>query len=1099
MKTIWQNAPEFIEILSRIQRETRTIAVAGPDGAAAASFVSALGSEVIRPMVVVVADMAAAVEWSRDLRFFGAESGKALLMEHCNEAEPVSRAESSGSVVVFPEPAVGFGDDSRALTVFDSHMSSSLQAIMIQEHPIAVIPAKFLAVRCNRKFEFTRDTQLLQAGDEIDLSHLVRRLSDIGYQRVPRVESVTEFSFRGGILDVFIPAYTLPVRFEFFGDEIVSIREFDPLTQRSISKVQAARIIPADNRKRSMEDKPFIEMIEDWFGAEFTTIWVHPEQIIEKLIEADDGVFANVSVDQLPGHTRIMWDAIETPGISCDPCIQVDMSPSDSFNGDLRLFLVKLEQWIKAGHQIRIVYHRESVRKLVEERIVDAELDARMQVRTHNHAGLEFVQGHISRGFKLNRQGWVFLSETDVVGTKKQQTWRRVDRDEPGLSFQDLKSGDLVVHVDHGIGQYQGLHRLAIEGRSRDFLLIVYSDGQKLYVPVDRLNLIQRYVAAKGVKPVLDHLGTPTFKKRKARVREEVLKLAAELLKLFSTRQTIEGFAFPPDDTYQREFEMGFEYEETPDQIQAIAEIKTGMETPHPMDRLVCGDVGFGKTEVAMRAAFKAAIHGKQVAVLVPTTILAQQHFKTFANRFRSFPIQVAMLSRFLRPQDIDVVKRGIKDGTIDIVVGTHALLADSVEFKDLGLLIIDEEHRFGVKHKEKLKQLREKIDVLTLTATPIPRTLNMSMLGLRDISLINTPPEARLPIITRVQKFDQGLIRNAILDEIARGGQVFFVHNHVQSIHALADLLRNLVPEARFEIGHGQMAESQLEKIMLRFLEREFDVLIATTIIESGLDIPSVNTIIINRADRLGLAQLYQLRGRVGRDRYQAYAFLLVPVSAKMTTQARERLTAIKQAVELGSGFKLAMRDLEIRGAGDILGPNQHGQISAVGFEMYCQLMRDAIRELKGEPPEQLPDCEIKLPIDLSIPDNYIPEPAHRVGAYRRLATFNDSGSIDAYLIELTDQYGPTPSEVLLLAEFMKLRMDSRRLHIESIDMDRKSVRLGFRETTPVSPERLTGLLMKSPDLYSFEPPKTLRLIHSGQQDPMLIKTIRATLHALA
>ncbi len=1098
MKTIWRNTPEFKLLISRLEGDCRTTAVTGPDGSAAASFLSAFAEAIRRPLVIVVPEVATAVDLARDIRFFRADAGKALLIGRSDESEPVLREEAAGSVVVFPEPVRDEDDTEQAKSVFMAHMSSSLQAVMAQDLPIAVIPARFLAVRCHRKLDFSRDTRLLQAGDTIALNDLIRTLADIGYQRASRVENAAEFSFRGGILDVFIPAYTLPVRLEFFGDEIVSIREFDPLTQRSISKVQAARIIPAGKRETSLESGVFMSILDDWFGTRFVSVWLHPEQIQDILHAADPDRFETFPIDRFPGDRRIVWDSIAVPVSGDDTPIELEVSQADTFNGDLKLFLTKLENWLMKGSQVRIVYHRESIRRLIEERIVEAEVDGRFLPTGVSRAGLDFVQGHLSRGFRLPSAGWVFLSETDVVGVKKQQAWRRVERDEPGLSFQDLKSGDLVVHVDHGIGQYQGLQRIAVEGRSRDFLLIVYSEGQKLYVPVDRLNLIQRYVAAKGVHPVLDHLGTHTFRKRKAKVREEVLKLAAELLKLFSVRQTIEGFAFPADDTYQREFEMGFEYEETPDQLQAISEIKTGMEKPNPMDRLVCGDVGFGKTEVAMRAAFKAAINGKQVAVLVPTTILAQQHFKTFVNRFRNFPVQIAMLSRFLRPQDARVVRQKIGEGVIDIVVGTHALLAESVEFRNLGLLIIDEEHRFGVKHKEKLKLLREKIDVLTLTATPIPRTLNMSMLGLRDISIINTPPEARLPIITRVQKFDQGLIRKAILDEIERGGQVFFVHNHVQSIHALADLLRKLVPEARFEIGHGQMPEAQLEKIMLRFLEREFDVLIATTIIESGLDIPSVNTIIINRADRLGLAQLYQLRGRVGRDRYQAYAFLLVPVSAKMTSQARERLNAIREAVELGSGFKLAMRDLEIRGAGDILGPNQHGQISAVGFEMYCQLMRDAIHELKGDPPEELPECDIKLPVETSIPDQYISEPAHRVAVYRKLAVLDDPDGIDAYLNELSDRYGPVPPEMLALADFMKLRAECRRLHIESIDMDRSAVRMLFRESTPASPERLTGLLLKSPGRYAFDPPRTLRLLLTNRNDPMLIQTIRNTLHAL-
>ncbi len=761
--------------------------------------------------------------------------------------------------------------------------------------------------------------------------------------------------------------------------------------------------------------------------------------------------------------------------------------------------------WRRKQFKVRIVYRRESVRQVVERRVAQAELDHTTVIHHDQpvssdtgtgETGPVFMPGRLSRGFRLLNQGWVFLSEQDVIGKKKRQVWRKAERVE-GLSFRDLKPDDFVVHIDHGIGRYQGLQQLTVNGRIRDFLLLSYAENQKLYLPVDRLNLIQRYTGVKGASPPLDRLGGTTFNKRKKRVKESVLKLAAELLKLFSRREVIQGYPFPVDDAWQREFELGFEYEETPDQLRAISEIKQDMERARPMDRIVCGDVGYGKTEVAMRAAFKAAVNGKQVAILVPTTILAQQHFHSFIKRFSAFPLQVAMLSRFLKPRDKTAVRKGLESGSVDVVVGTHGLLADTLKYKDLGLVIIDEEHRFGVKHKERLKQFRARVDVLTMTATPIPRTLNLAMLGLREISMINTPPEARLPIMTKVARFDRSLIRDAILKEMNRGGQIYFVHNRVQSIYALSVMLKTLVPEARFEIAHGQMSESNLEKIMLRFMEQEFDVLISTTIIESGLDIPTVNTIVINRADRLGLAQLYQLRGRVGRDRLQAYAYLLVPASKAMTPTARDRLAAIREAEELGFGFKLATRDMEIRGAGDILGPSQHGQITAVGFEMYCRLIREAVQELKGEQVDDLPDCEIKIPGELVIPDKFIPEPSHRLDIYRRFSSVLEDEDVDGVLAELKDQYGDVPQEIQTLAEMARLRLLARSAHLEVIEFQKGTIKVVFRDSTPIKPEKIMGLLMSQPQRFSFNPPNTLK-IKQNEIDSIIPDTQKILRHLL-
>ncbi|HPQ41451.1 MAG TPA: CarD family transcriptional regulator, partial [bacterium] len=877
-------------------RET-SLSIHGPVHAAAASLVAELSGHLEKPLLVVTKDGAQAAQWVRDLKFFLAEAGHEMLAEQPDSDEPAVRAEAAGRVILFPElhhrPEAA--DDNAA--VFKAHLNASLHSLKRYDQPIGVAPASFLAVRMEDPTRYDQTSIVLKSRSEIRVHDLMSHLTDTGYTRVMRVENPGDFAYRGGILDVYIPLYSLPVRIEFFGDEIVSIREFDALTQRSISRIGTVRIATALDPDEQKGNEPFLRMLDRWFGSDLIVLWLDPDDAIETLNRMVPEYTGALTRRDLPGSPGLFWDVVEETDSDNTLRFSIPARSVPEYSGNYREMVRDIRDWMDRGFTIRIVYHRESVRNVVLERMTMADLDSgdpdlwkerkRLQEPVNENAAPLFVAGLLSRGFVLPDSGTVFLTERDVVGRKRRQPWRRTDDLEEGLSFQDLRPGDLVVHVDHGIGRYDGLQRLQINNKERDFLLLRYAEDQKLYLPVDRLHLIQRYQAVSGAHPRLDKMGGAAFGARKKKVKESVLKLAAELLRLFSKREVVHGFAYPSDDSWQREFELGFEYEETPDQWKAIQAVKSDMETSRPMDRIVCGDVGYGKTEVAMRAAFKAAVAGRQVAVLVPTTILAQQHFLSFQKRFSRFPVKVAMLSRFLNPRDKKEVLGQLARGNVDIIIGTHALLSDSVAFSDLGLLIIDEEHRFGVRHKEKLKQLRAKIDVLTLTATPIPRTLNMSLLGLREISLINTPPEARLPIKTRITKFSRELIRQTILDEVDRNGQVFFVHNRVQSIYAMAELLRTLVPEVRFAVAHGQMSEHKLEKIMLQFLEKDFDVLICTTIIESGLDIPSVNTIIINRADKLGLAQLYQLRGRVGRDRYQAYALLLVPATRVITEKA--------------------------------------------------------------------------------------------------------------------------------------------------------------------------------------------------------------------
>jgi transcription-repair coupling factor (superfamily II helicase) len=617
-----------------------------------------------------------------------------------------------------------------------------------------------------------------------------------------------------------------------------------------------------------------------------------------------------------------------------------------------------------------------------------------------------------------------------------------------------------VVHLDHGIGRFDGFRRVEVEGRELEMLVLSYRDGDTLLVPVERADLIQKYASGEGeTGSRLDRLGGSTWQRRKARVKKEVREMAAELLRLAAVRQAVRGFRFSPDSPWQREFEDAFEHELTPDQERSIAEIKADMESERPMDRLLCGDVGYGKTEVAIRAAFKAVLEGKQVAVLAPTTILVGQHLETFERRFAGFPVEVRMLSRFVAAKGAKQVLEELAEGRADIVVGTHRLLAPDVRFRDLGLVILDEEQRFGVAQKERLKRLRTEIDVLAMSATPIPRTLNMAMSGLRDISLIETPPRDRQAVETTVREFSEEVVREAVLNEIERGGQVYFVHNRVRSIAAMAAWLRGVVPEARLVVGHGQMTERQLEKAMRTFLDGEADVLLATAIIENGLDIANANTLLVSRADRFGLAQLYQLRGRVGRSDRLAYATFLVPPGQALSTTARARLAAIQEFCELGAGFRIAARDLEIRGAGNILGAEQHGFIEAVGFETYCQLLEEAVAELEGRPSLGRREVELRLGLDLQLPDAYIDEPALRLSFYKRLSAVVDDEAVAALIAEIVDRYGPAPPQLETLARAQRVRVAAQRLGITAVQ--RRGGRWRLRlDPAAAPPERLGDVL---------------------------------------
>jgi transcription-repair coupling factor (superfamily II helicase) len=775
---------------------------------------------------------------------------------------------------------------------------------------------------------------------------------------------------------------------------------------------------------------------------------------------------------------------------------------SEKFHGRIKDMAEVVRQSYEAGHEVVLlgstVGMAERLRDIVHEYGIPFRCEFGEQpLRAVEDARVPIIGiGRISAGFRLPDVSLEVYAETDIFDESEHlaPAHRRRQKISSFVSdLQDLKPGDYVVHIDHGIGTYNGLTLV----HERECMVLLYQGGDRLYVPLDRLDLIQKYSSTEGAKPQLDKLGGTTWVARKTRAKRAIRDMAQELLKLYAERKVAAGYAFSSDTEWQKEFEEAFQYDETPDQLTAIADIKRDMESPLPMDRLVCGDVGYGKTEVAMRAAFKAIGDGKQVAVLTPTTVLCYQHFETFKERFAAFPVAVSMLSRFVAAKEQKKIVADIEAGKVDIVIGTHRLLSRDIKFQDLGLMVIDEEQRFGVAHKERLKQIKKQVDVVTMTATPIPRTLNMALSGMRDMSVIETPPRDRLAIQTVVVKFKPAVIENAINFELERGGQVYIVHNRVESIYSLANFMQKICPTARVGVAHGQMGEKELETVMTRFMHHEFDVLVATTIIENGLDIPLANTLIVNRADRYGLSQLYQLRGRVGRSNRRAYAYLLIPSDETLTQIARRRLAAIREFSELGAGFRIAALDLELRGAGNLLGGQQHGHIEAIGFDLYCQLLERTIEELRTG--EVLPEVEtaINLRVDLKIPSGFIDEEVPRLRIYKQIASTRSEADLDSLHRDLEDRFGELPLPVRNLLEYARLRILGRARGVTSIERAAHGIDIKFHETARIDPEKIVELVGAGNGV-SFAPPATLRLQPPARPGD-LFNTIENVLRELA
>jgi transcription-repair coupling factor (superfamily II helicase) len=950
--------------------------------------------------------------------------------------------------------------------------------------PVIVLapPAGFLAPFPNP--EWVEAIRLeLRGGLQISLEEVVAKLSAGGYERTDLVRLPGEMAVRGGLIDVFPSTEERPVRIEWAGDDVESVRVFDPDSQRTTGARPGIVLRPA--RPSGSPGPTLVEAL-----PQAACVIDEPDETVRQAKslyeQAAAGRRKAVEAGRIPEGTpvalvpweRITEEILRRPTVSISAlrqpasgeAVEVRFGAVESFAGQIDAVVRSVRRWMEEGRRI-VIASRQAHRmaELLAEHGIGAAQAERLEDGLPAPGTVAVVTQAVTEGFALD--DLIVMTDSEILGWQRRRRPVRWLRDGTGLAhWTDLSPGDLVVHIHHGIGVYRGLERLAINGSDRDYLHLEYAQGDALYVPTDQINLVQRYVGVEGQTPQIHRLGGAEWEREKRRVRERAREMARELLELYAARARARGHAFTADVPWQHELEEAFAFEETPDQRKAIEDVKEDMEAPRPMDRLVCGDVGYGKTEVALRAAFKAVMDGKQVAVLVPTTILAQQHYTVFRERFAPYPVRVEMLSRFRTPREQKKILEATRAGTVDVLIGTHRLLTPSVTFRSLGLVIIDEEQRFGVRHKERLKQLRTEADVLTLTATPIPRTLHMSLAGLRDLSVMETPPEARQPIRTFIREDDQELVQEAVQRELERGGQVYVVHNRVETIERAARRIRAMVPQARVAVAHGQMPESRLEEVMLDFLGGRYDVLVCTTIVEIGLDIPRVNTIIIEDAHLLGLAQLYQLRGRVGRADRQAYAYLLYPRNARLTPEAEQRLVAMREFVELGSGLRLAMRDLEIRGAGNLLGPEQHGHLAAVGFDLYMRLLDEAIKEARGEFVEGAPEVTVDLDTEAFLPESYIAAAAQRIAAYRRLAAAESLEECEAAIADLRDRYGPPPEPAQNLAEIVRLRVRARRAGVAAIAREDGGVVLRLHQDAAVqhpggAPPRLGDRVQWTPE----------------------------------
>ena len=1235
---------EYRRVLDQIRRGSRVVSISGLVAQPARALgLALLQRETGKQFAVVVPAQRDLESWQRDINFWYcasrgvSECGSAVAVLPSSESDPYAGGSPHAETL-----------ERRALALWQLAREQSGVAAMSRAQEkratdFLLLTSRALARRTPPPAEILRAGAILRRDEDTSPEDLVDKLIACGYVREDPIGAIGEFSMRGGILDVWPPGYDAPVRIEFFGDTVDSLREFDPETQLStgqlaqieIAPMRELMVRPSDFREwasrararwsdprfaRSLRDRTdFADEGEDFAGWEWLislgrdrdgsifdylndSVLVIDEPaavenfltsafqtLAERYAQTDAADDLGLRVDELYltaeelrreidarqrvelralGRTAAAVDqeiALEAeqpkisvgkerakkPSLFLFPHVSPGSVTTDSFKSaernnpiaaapgtdpteidwkaqsvmryhgrlpDLARDLIARRE--QTNNSTLFVMPSRGVAERVAEILGEYEVNARLA--TFSDTGdsptaydAMVTIGKLSGGFELPSSRLVVHVEGDLFDEAAEPALERrssaIKREKKRRAraaaflsdFRDLKVGDFVVHIDHGIARFGGLVTLdfgpsqsaaAPEQPRGEFMLLYYAEDAKLYVPVERLDLVQRYSSAENNQPALDRLGGLGWQKTKAKAKRAMRDMADELLRLYAERKLVQGYAFPADAPWQREFEEGFEYTLTPDQESAIEDVKNDMQTPTPMDRLLCGDVGYGKTEVAMRAAFKAVMDGKQAAVLTPTTVLAYQHFDTFRQRFATFPVKIELLSRFRSAKEQKEVVKRVESGDVDVVIGTHRMLSKDVSFRDLGLVVVDEEQRFGVAHKERLKQLKKRVDVLTLSATPIPRTLNMSLSGLRDMSLIETAPIDRLAIQTQVVQSSDAVIKSAIELELARGGQVFFIHNRVESIETIAALVKRLVPQARIAVAHGQMNEKEMERIMLDFIAYKHDVLVATTIIENGIDIPRANTIIINRADNYGLSQLYQLRGRVGRSNRRAYAYLLIPAEQELTPIARRRLAAIREFSDLGAGFRIAALDLELRGAGNMLGGQQSGHMDALGFDLYQQMLERTVAELRGEQVEDEPTVSINLGVDVAIPENYISDMGQRLRTYKRVSSARDEDALTAISAETEDRYGKIPEPVADLFDYARLRQAAELVGVVSIDRIREGIAIKLAEKARVAPEKLMDLV-RVREGATFAPSGVLRLALSEEERDEVLAVARRVL----
>jgi transcription-repair coupling factor (superfamily II helicase) len=1216
----FESSENFQRLVAEVRAGRRLVRVAGLNSGAKALAIAALQKATGRQLAVVGLRGRDLEELECDLRFFYCALNNRPVTENC-EAEVFTLPASESDPYSGTSPHAEILER-RALALW------RLASVETAAHNrIILLSARSLMRRYVAPDEIRQAGVVLRVGEELPLDYLLEHLVAIGYVRSDPVGSIGEFSSRGGILDFYSPSSTFdgtarPVRVEFFGDTIDSIREFDPETQRSIREVPESVMAPMRDERagagdfrrwaqlaregwsderytRALRDRTaFADEGEPFQGWEYLMPLARPltatvfdylrdavlvidepseieKQVRSLLEETQLGYDRAEAADEIalepeklflsPDELRSRIDAVQRvelrllgsaalafedelsteeirssaavsaassadaalpsaftrtnqsaplflfppePGVSE---IEIGSRSVRRWHGRVSELAADLRAWTAAGHQTIFVLPSSGVADRFREILREYEITSFTPEGAESSgasSGLRtplMLTGNLSAGFSLPASQLTFYIEGDVfdeaLHVERPRQQKRSNLGAFISDFRDLKIGDYVVHIDHGIGQFQGLVQIETENAQtpgsvyarmtgignveeksakREFMLLTYAEGTKLYVPVERLDLVQKFSSAEAQTPSLDKLGGIAWAKTKAKAKRAMRDMAEELLKLYAERKLVTRRAFHADSPWQQEFEDAFPYELTPDQAGVIEDVKKDMEQPSPMDRLLCGDVGYGKTEVAMRAAFKAVMDGKQVAVLAPTTVLAYQHYQTFRSRFAAFPVTIELLSRFRTPKEQKEIVAAVAAGQVDIIIGTHRILSRDLTFKDVGLVIVDEEQRFGVAHKERLKQLKKRVDVLTMTATPIPRTLNMSLMGLRDMSVIETPPRDRLAIQTNVVTFNENVVRAAIEQELQRQGQVFFVHNRVESIEEVAALLKRIVPEARYVVAHGQMGEKEMENAVLDFVACKYDVLVATTIIENGIDIPRANTIIINRADTYGLSQLYQLRGRVGRSNRRAYAYLLIPSDQELSPIARRRLAAIREFSDLGAGFRIAALDLELRGAGNLLGGQQSGHIDAIGFDLYTQMLERTVAELRGEEIADETSTQLNLGVDTRIPDEYIFDMSQRLRTYKRIASARSDEELERIREEVADRYGRLPESAENLFAYARVRRNAERLGLVTIDRVGESLAIRLSDKARIEPDRLLKLLAENP-AASFTPNGVLKVKISG------------------